>query len=69
MTKHEVICDVCGKDITTTGNCEDYRIAISVERIPSRGPAVTLIAIDPPLDEPLHFCSRDCWRIWSEKHL
>lgn len=36
-----VTCDACSRDLTSTGNCNDYRLALVPESIPSRGGAVT----------------------------
>ena len=32
MQKTEITCDGCGRDLTYTGNCEDYRLALVNDR-------------------------------------
>jgi hypothetical protein len=69
MKKVEVTCDQCGRDLTTTGNCEDFRIVLANESIPSWGGAVTSMAIYPPLEGTAHFCGVLCLGKWvSEKY-
>ncbi len=53
MKQTTVTCDNCSKDLTTTGNCVDYRIVLASEEIPSRGNVATLMNIEPQLDRPL----------------
>lgn len=61
MIEHKVSCNQCGNDLTHTGNCIDYRIALCNERIPSKGSAaVTDMHISPPIEHPMHFCSIRC---------
>lgn len=56
----KVTCDNCGKDLTSTGNCQDWRIALVNDRIPSRGGVVTAMASSPCLKHNLYFCGLDC---------
>lgn len=58
----KITCDACNKDLTYTGNCEDYRISVKNEHIPSRRDmaAVTLMAISPPLKGNMYFCGVSC---------
>ena len=60
----EIKCDGCGRDLTSTGNCEDYRLALIVERIPSRGGAVTAMAVYPPISQNAYFCGLSCLKDW-----
>jgi hypothetical protein len=55
-----VVCDACGHDLTETGNCEDYRVLLCSERIPSWDGIVTAMAAYPEFPHALHFCSRVC---------
>lgn len=66
MTKLTIItCDSCSKDLTTTSNCEDFRIAVVPERVPSAGGVVTLMAIEAPLKgKTHHFCGPACLYRW-----
>jgi hypothetical protein len=69
MQKTEVACDQCGADLSVTGNCEDYRIILANEAIPSVGGAVTCMAIYPPLKSTSHFCGTLCLAKWvSERY-
>lgn len=63
----KVTCDQCGKDLTETGNCEDYRLTLQSERIPSRrGGTVTAMAANPDLKRPHYFCGLQCLILWVE---
>jgi hypothetical protein len=61
---HKFECDQCGRDLTTTGNCVDYRLALLNERLPSRGPVVTSMAIYPPIEADAYFCGVPCLAAW-----
>ena len=56
----KIVCDKCDKNITYTSNCEDYRIAVTNERVRSRGGVVTDMALYPALESDLYFCGRSC---------
>jgi hypothetical protein len=60
----KITCDHCGQDLTTTGNCVDYRIVLKSESIPSRGGVVTLMHLEPDIAEPKHFCGLECLKNW-----
>jgi hypothetical protein len=60
MRNEIVTCNTCSKDLTATGNCEAFRLALNVERIPSAGGIVTLMAVSPPLDRDRHYCGVRC---------
>lgn len=64
-----VICDSCGRDLTTTGNCVDYRIALVNENIQSRGGAVTAMMAYPHLKRDAHFCGVKCLVTWVQEKL
>jgi hypothetical protein len=59
-----VTCDTCGKDITHTGNCVDYRLVLKSEAIPPRpgGGSVTAMMVYPPVSREYVFCGLDCLR-------
>jgi hypothetical protein len=59
-----VTCDGCGRDITTTGNCEDWRLKLANDPIPNPGPTATLLAISPPIREDKYFCGLKCLAKW-----
>lgn len=60
----EIICDGCGQDLTTTGNCVDYRLCLENEGIPSRGGIVTAMAAYPALERDAYFCDMRCLLKW-----
>jgi hypothetical protein len=68
MKAVKVTCDQCKKDLTTTGNCEGYRIALSSEPIPSCGGAVTAVAAHADFPQPLHFCGYKCFEQWAKSY-
>ena len=64
---HSIKCDDCGKDLTTTGNCEDYYLVVGPrsKSIDTGGSgAVTAMAIYPPVDREYHFCDLRCIDNW-----
>lgn len=70
MRQTTVTCDApgCGKDLTATGNCDDYRIAVGVERLPARSDIVTAMHVPRPLDREYHFCDFACLYKWAVSH-
>ncbi len=64
MTNTETTCDHCQADLSTTGNCEAYRLLLAVESIPSRGGVVTLLNMVPPITHNHHFCGIECLKKW-----
>lgn len=68
MQKTEITCDGCGKDLTYTGNCVDYRLALYNENIQSRGVAVTAMMKRPRIKRDAHFCGVRCLRLWLDKN-
>lgn len=65
MEKHEVSCDTCGQDLTTTGNCVGYRTVVKSEARPTRGGVVTAMMVYPQFETPLHFCGCKCMKQWA----
>jgi hypothetical protein len=66
MQKTEVVCDACGRDLTTTSNCEDWRIALINQSIPPMPGIVTSMMIYPKLESDFHFCCWKCLKKWFE---
>lgn len=64
MRTETITCDGCGYDLATTANCEDYRLCLANERIPSAGGVVTMMAISPAIKRAAHFCGVRCLRTW-----
>jgi hypothetical protein len=67
MQTSKCTCDGCGADLTETGNCLDYRLALVVQLIPNFGPTAALMHIKPPISGDKHFCGIDCLRTWVDK--
>lgn len=67
MTHYKVTCDACAADLTATGNCVGYRIKVESERLPARGPSVTLMNVLDPLPNSLHFCGMGCLRTFLDR--
>lgn len=73
--KVEVTCDACGRDLTATGNCEDYRLVVKSEALPAwwqveglGGGAVTAMAVSKPIQKPHHFCGLFCLHRWLDEN-
>lgn len=67
MERIEITCDACGTDLTFTTNCEDWRLVLANQSLPSRGGLVTLAAIYPAIKRTAHFCGIQCLRQWLDK--
>jgi hypothetical protein len=65
--KTEIKCDGCGRDITYTGNCEDWRLVLSNEAMGSRGGFVTAMAKYRPVSHTHHFCGMTCLDYWRDR--
>lgn len=68
-TEPVVTCDGCGKDLTVTGNCQDYRLVLGNQSIPPRRGFVTAMHIPPPIDGAKHFCRLKCLDDWRSREL
>lgn len=64
-----VTCDHCEADLTTTSNCDDFRIVVKSERIPSAGGVVTAMHIEPDYSSPKYFCGNRCFSEWAKRNL
>jgi hypothetical protein len=62
----EVLCDCCGRDLTTTGNSIDYRLCLANERVHSGGGFVTDMMIYPKIKRDAYFCDISCLRKWMD---
>lgn len=70
MKSVRITCDRCEANLTSTGNCEDFRLLLSPEAIPSVGGFVTAMVMLPALDRDYHFCGWKClvgWVLEKEK--
>ena len=63
----QLTCDGCGADIAYTGNSVDYRLALVVQSMPSRGGFVTDMMIYPPLKHDCYFCGLNCMDQWTDR--
>jgi hypothetical protein len=66
MRETTVTCDACGRDISTTTNCVDFRLALTTERLPAESDVVTLMHISQPIGRDHHFCGVRCLTAWVE---
>lgn len=62
----EVKCDNCKRDISTSTNSEDWRLALINQAIPSRSEVVTDMMMSPPLYRDYHFCGLHCLKEWLQ---
>lgn len=67
MKTVEIKCDGCGADLTSTGNCVDYRLSLENENIPTRGGFVTSMGAYPAIDRNCHFCDLRCLDLWTDR--
>jgi hypothetical protein len=65
--QHKITCDGCGADLTSTGNCVDYRLALRNESMPTRGGFVTAMGKYPAMDNNAHFCGLACLDLWTDR--
>lgn len=66
VSTHKITCDCCQNDITTTGNCIGYRIALINQNRPSysKSGVVTSAGAYPSLKQDYHFCNLPCLNKW-----
>lgn len=65
---NKIECDECSRNLTYTGNCEDYYIVLGNASKSSRNAGiVTLMAISPPLKRTHHFCGLTCLDQWRDR--
>lgn len=75
MAKTETcICDACNGDLTSTTNCEEYRLVLASESLPPHyvvqglsGGFVTDMAAYRPINRTHHFCDLGCLASWLIK--
>lgn len=60
----KVICDGCGRDLTTAENDLGYRLALVVESIYPKSGLVTSTPTPRPIDDNAHFCRVECVTRW-----
>lgn len=65
--QHKITCDGCGADLTSTGNCVDYRLALTNQSIPTTGGFVTAMGKYPAMDSNAHFCGLACLDLWTDR--
>lgn len=69
MERIDITCDACGRDLTTSGNSINYRLALRSENIPSSGPVVTDMMVYPAIERDAHFCRVECLREWLNREM
>lgn len=67
METHKITCDHCGRNLSSTSNCIDWRLALRNEEIPSRDGMVTTVMRYPAFDRDHHFCGIGCLVRWIRK--
>jgi len=70
MQETKITCDGCGNDLTYTGNEEEYRLALNLERktIHPDITYVTSMYFIPPIKKNKHFCGIECIEKWLEQN-
>jgi hypothetical protein len=62
-----VTCDACDADLSETGNCVDYRLALLNQNIPTRGGFVTAMGKYPAIEHDCYFCNVGCLDLWRAR--
>jgi len=60
MKSENVTCDLCSKELNETPFMAQYRLVLTVERMPNRGPTALATARRPPISRDYHFCGTGC---------
>lgn len=63
-----VTCDNCGNNLAVSSNCEDYRLALVNQPVPSAGGFVHSMLAYPAIEKDAYFCGVECLRAWLDKH-
>jgi hypothetical protein len=66
MKTTKIECDQCGTDISTTGPHPAFRLALSVEALPSTSEMTYSVMVSPPLGRTHHFCRLGCLVEWAK---
>lgn len=61
-------CDGCGNDLSRSSNCEDYRLRLANEHVPSVGGCVTAMGAYPAIKHDVYFCEVACLRKWLDEN-
>lgn len=64
MRTETITCDACERDLTSTGNGIDWRLALLNQAIPSRPGPVTDLAIRRRIPRDAYFCGIACLKKW-----
>ena len=69
MRDVKVTCDACGRDITSTWNCEGYRLVLRTEsKSGCDDGIVTAMACPPEISRSYHFCGLHCLKEKLDKN-
>lgn len=64
MFNRKITCDTCAKDLTSTGNCVDWRLALTAEPKQPVSGMVTAMHVPRPIESDCHFCGLGCLEVW-----
>ena len=67
MEDEKITCANCGRDLSITGNCIDFRLALNAEEIPERTNCFTLLSKCPQLNKTVYLCDIKCLKSWSKE--
>lgn len=67
MKTVKITCDVCGTDLTWTGNSIDWRLTLTNERIQHPGGVATDMMIYPVLKADAHVCGVKCLKEFAAR--
>jgi hypothetical protein len=63
----KVICDGCGKDITSTGGIPDFRLHLESQKLPHSSNIIAAVLVYPDIEEDCYFCNLQCLERWLTK--
>ena len=69
----KITCDLCLRDLTTTGASPDYRLKLNAEKLPhdfgeAGGGIVYSVLVYPPISKDAYFCAIPCLRQWIKNN-
>lgn len=65
MLNAQIICDACGKDLTSSAGVPKYRLHLTAESMSITGSSICSIFVQPCIDQDKHFCGLDCLERWA----
>jgi hypothetical protein len=68
MKTVKIECDYCQADLTVTNSMPRFRINVECEPLLHiSGMPIFATFVQPPIDQPLHFCGLPCMRNYLAK--